>query len=180
MQALLPFPQYSGIGDDDPKNGNSTYNALQVGAEKRFSEWFVFLISYTWEKTIDDAGSMLGGFLGAAGRTAYNDKLAKAVGVQDIPHTLVSSWVYKLPFGSGHSFGNSNPVAKALVSGWQLSATSHVPERVALGQFHWKWHCTRYRWSICRLHPWILRPHSNQWELGEWRCIGSQPCCLPQ
>lgn len=132
-QMLLPFPQYSGINDYSEQIGNSTYNSLQVGAERRFSSGLQFLISYTWEKTIDDAGSNLGGFLGASGRTAYNNSLEKAVGVQDIPDTLVTSFVYQLPVGSGHALGSRNPLVRGLVSHWQVSAILTYESGLPLG-----------------------------------------------
>jgi len=135
-QALLPFPQYSGINDRNDKIGNSTFNSLQVGVEKKFTRGLSYLIAYTWSKEIDDAGSSLGGFFGASGRTAYNNSLAKSVGVMDMPQTLVLSPVYQLPFGSGHALGNSNAVVKAVVSGWQVSAVLTYRSGLPLGSYY--------------------------------------------
>ena len=95
-QMLRPFPQYNGIGDNFPDIGNGNYNSLQVAAQRHFSKGLQFLISYTLSREMDDAGSNLGGFFGAGGRTAYNNKLEKAVGNQDIPEVLVLSYVYAL------------------------------------------------------------------------------------
>lgn len=120
-QMLLPFPQYAGVGDPWGDIGNGNYNSLQMSAQRRFSNGLSFLISYTLSKEIDDAGSNLGGFYGSGGRTAYNNKLEKAVGLQDIPNQLVISYVYQLPFGAGHKLGSGNKVVSALVSGWQFS-----------------------------------------------------------
>jgi hypothetical protein len=132
-QMLTPFPQYAGVGDKWPDFGNSNYNSLQVTAQRRFSHGLQFLISYTLSKEIDDAGSNMGGFFGAVGRTAYNNKLEKAVGNQDIPNNLVMSWVYKVPFGAGHRLGSSNKVASALVSGWQWSGIQSYTQGTPLG-----------------------------------------------
>ncbi|MBZ5563210.1 MAG: TonB-dependent receptor [Acidobacteriia bacterium] len=132
-QALRPFAQYSGINDRANKIGNSTYNSLQVSAEKRYSSGMSLLIAYTWEKTIDNAGSILGGSYGSRSRTAYNTKQEKAISVSDVPHTLVATWVYQLPFGSGHNLGNNNPVIRALVSGWQVSTILMYRSGVPLG-----------------------------------------------
>ncbi|HXW15355.1 MAG TPA: carboxypeptidase-like regulatory domain-containing protein, partial [Terriglobia bacterium] len=87
-QMLLPFPQYEYIVDNYNDNGNGHYNSLQVAVQRRFSRGFQFLISYTLSREIDDAGSNLGGFTGSSGRTAYNNRLEKAVGLQDIPNQL--------------------------------------------------------------------------------------------
>lgn len=120
-QMLRPWPQYGGVGDAWPDIGNANYNSIQVAFQRRFSKGLQFLISYTGSKEIDNAGSNLGGFFGASGRTAYNNKLEKAVGGQDIPKQLVISYVYQLPFGKGRHFVPSNNVLNAIVSGWQFS-----------------------------------------------------------
>ena len=39
-------------------DGNSTYNALKVDLNKRFSGNFMFLASYTWSHTIDDSSDL--------------------------------------------------------------------------------------------------------------------------
>ncbi len=39
-------------------DGNSTYNALNVDAKKRFSHNFQFLASYTWSHSIDDSSDL--------------------------------------------------------------------------------------------------------------------------
>ena len=39
-------------------DGNSTYNALRVDLNKRFSGNFMFLASYTWSHTIDDSSDL--------------------------------------------------------------------------------------------------------------------------
>ena len=33
---------------------NSSYNALQISANKHFSNGLEFLVNYTWSKSIDD------------------------------------------------------------------------------------------------------------------------------
>lgn len=132
-QALLPWPQYSGVGDNFPDIGNSNFNSMQMAIQRHFSKGLQFLVSYTVGKEIDDAGSNLGGFFGAGGRTAYNNKLEKAVGLQDIPQDLVFSYVYELPFGKGHSLGSSNKVVSALVSGWQFSGIQSYIEGTPTG-----------------------------------------------
>lgn len=133
-QMLRPFPQYSGVSDPWGDIGNANYNSLQVSAQKRFSNGLTFLISYTLSKEIDDSGSILNGYFGASGRTAYNNALEKAVGYQDIPNQLVLSYTYQLPVGKGHSLGNGNGFVRALVSNWQVSGIQSYVEGTPLGQ----------------------------------------------
>ena len=59
-----------------------------MAAQRHFSHGLQFLISYTLSREMDDAGSNLAGFFGAVGRTGYNNKLEKAVGMQDIPESV--------------------------------------------------------------------------------------------
>jgi len=134
-QMLLPFPQYSEIIDDYNDNGNATYNSLQASAQRRLSKGLQFTVAYTFEKSIDDAGNNLGGFVGTNGRTAYNNRLEKAVSANDVPHALVISYVYALPFGHGQRFaGSSSGAVNAIVSGWKFSGILSYYSGTPLGK----------------------------------------------
>ena len=50
-QALRPYPQYLAINQRSNPNGNSTYHALQMKAEKRMSMGLTWL-AYTWSKAL--------------------------------------------------------------------------------------------------------------------------------
>jgi hypothetical protein len=136
-QMLRPFPQYSGVGDNYALNGNSNYNALQASAQRRFTSGLTFLISYTFSKEIDDAGSenllAMGTILSP--RTVWNYRLEKAVGAQNIPNDLTASYVYQLPFGAGHTLGSGHRVLSALVSRWQISGVQSYIQGTPLGPF---------------------------------------------
>jgi hypothetical protein len=130
---LQPFPQYAGIGDNFPDIANGNYNSLQVAAQRHFSKGLQFLISYTLSREMDDGGSNLGGFFGAGGRTAYNNKLEKAVGGQDIPNVLVLSYVYALPAGKGHFLGGDSKLADAIIGHWQFSGIQSYTQGTPIG-----------------------------------------------
>lgn len=136
-QMLKPFPQYSSIGVVYPLVGNSSYNSLQVSAQKSISKGLNFLISYTFSKEIDDSGSnnnlANGSF--SAGRTAYNARIERTVGIANIPNTVVASYVYDLPFGAGHSWGSGNPVMRAVVSDWRIAGIQTYRQGIPLGPF---------------------------------------------
>jgi hypothetical protein len=52
----------------------------------------------------------------------YNGRLQWSVSPQDVSRSVVSSFVYDLPFGKGKPFANSAPrFANALISGWQVN-----------------------------------------------------------
>ena len=52
MQALRPFPQYSNIQNLYDLTGRSNYNALQLQAEKRFSNGLSYLSSLTLGRAV--------------------------------------------------------------------------------------------------------------------------------
>lgn len=72
-QSLRPYPQYLNVENRSNPNGNSTYHAFQLKAEKRMSGGLTLLTSYTWAKTISDGGIMAGG--GPSGQTFSNRRL---------------------------------------------------------------------------------------------------------
>src|SRR5262249_40210822 len=50
-----PYPQYSQISAWEPI-GISTYHALQLSTERRFSDGLMFNVSYTWSRCLDMGG----------------------------------------------------------------------------------------------------------------------------
>lgn len=120
-QALRPFPQYLGINDANSMIGNSTYHALQLKLQKRFSSGLSFLIGYTLSKNLTDVDSTAGYFTTGV-QDAYNRRAEKALSSIDSPNQVVASYTYELPFGPGRKLVNSNnAVARYVVGGWALS-----------------------------------------------------------
>jgi len=102
--------------------GVSSYNALQVKVDKRFSNGVTLLASYAWSKTLTDAGSMFSTFSSEFGSTTpWNRKDHKGVGFMDILNNLSVSYIYDLPLGEGKKFLNHAGVANAIVGGWKWS-----------------------------------------------------------
>ncbi|PYV42916.1 MAG: hypothetical protein DMG06_12475, partial [Acidobacteria bacterium] len=120
-QALRPFPQYVAVYNEYELAGFSTYNALQVKFEKRFSKDFNFLVSYTAAKTLDAAGSQLAAYFSAGAQDAFNRKAEKSISENDIPQSLVLSYTYDLPFGKGKRFVNQGGMTDKLLGGWTFS-----------------------------------------------------------
>jgi len=57
--AVMPFPQYTGLVNNYPAFGNSTYHSLQLMARKTTSHGLSFIAAYTWSKTLTDTDSAL-------------------------------------------------------------------------------------------------------------------------
>jgi hypothetical protein len=125
-QALRPFPQYGGIDSDCclENVGQSSYHALLAKVERRFHNGLNLLASYTFSKTLTDADSALPTFAQFSGgslvQNSYNLKGEKSLSYQDIPHTLVVSYLYELPVGKGKKLLNKGGITDKVLGGWQV------------------------------------------------------------
>jgi hypothetical protein len=125
-QLIRPFPQYGNITTNCclENLGQSTYNALEASVERRFRNGLNLLAAYTYSKTLTDADSSFSTETGFnsnvfGAQNPYNLRAEKALSYQDVPHTLVVSYLYELPAGPGKRYLNHGPVSK-VVGGWQL------------------------------------------------------------
>jgi outer membrane receptor protein involved in Fe transport len=96
--------------------GDSRYNALELEFQKRTTFGLTVLASYTFSKLLDNVTNPI---------SAYDTSL-QLVGVGwkngNYPHTFVLSYVYDLPFGSGHRYlSDATGITQHVVSGWQVS-----------------------------------------------------------
>ncbi|HEY3838922.1 MAG TPA: TonB-dependent receptor [Bryobacteraceae bacterium] len=111
-QMLRPYPQYGAISDPWGDVGQSSYNALQITFNRRFSRGLTFMLGYTFSKEMDDL---------ATDRDPFNNNLERAPGAIDHPHVFTGTFVYALPFGAGHKLTSGNAVMRNLISGWMFS-----------------------------------------------------------
>jgi hypothetical protein len=132
FQLLIPHPQFTSISSDVELISNSIYHALQVSAEKRYSNGLQFLVTYTWSKSIDDS-SVADDNVTWTGNTfsSLQDPnkpwLERSYSIFDIPHVLQASYSYDLPFGRGRPFlGNMPSVLQAIVGGWKTNGIWRV------------------------------------------------------
>jgi hypothetical protein len=136
-QLQLPFPQFAGFQQDSPPIANSIYHALQIRAEREFSNGLQFLVTYTFSKSIDDASTTDGSVSSLGGGTVdglaisvqnpYDLRAERAVSVFDIPQLLQFSYTYELPVGRGKRFGGQlHPILSAIVGGWQTNGIVRI------------------------------------------------------
>jgi len=111
-QALKPFPQYNGISDPWLDVGNSTYNSLQVSLTHRFANGLSAMVNYTFSKELDDLAGV---------RDPNKDFLEKGPGAIDHADVAAATFVYQLPFGSGHRLTSGNKALSYTISNWQVS-----------------------------------------------------------
>jgi len=100
--------------------GASTYQALGVSVERRFSKGLSFQSRYTWSHSIND-GSVGGGE--STGPENVNClPCDNGPSIFDIRHNFTTNVVYELPFGPGKSYlSGGGPLGK-MVGGWSLSS----------------------------------------------------------
>jgi hypothetical protein len=133
-QSLSPYPEYCGsVAAQGEPVGINNYNALQASFKHRFGAGLIFTASYTFSKFLSDTsgpeewGSINGDQGGSGIRNFYNLKADWSVDGDDIPQSLVMNYVYQLPVGRGKSLGGTmNPVADAVVGGWEVSGITTV------------------------------------------------------
>ncbi|MBM3724524.1 MAG: TonB-dependent receptor [Acidobacteria bacterium] len=121
-QLLRPHPQFTSTAASQTPTGHSTYHALQLRAERRFSEGLAVLFAYTKSKLIDNVGDF-GGFLGPSGgySNTYCFSCERSLSFYDIPDVLRLSFRYDLPFGVGRPKLNRGVLAR-VAGGWSLGS----------------------------------------------------------
>jgi hypothetical protein len=126
VDARRPFPWYTATPVFGTDRGEGNYNALQVKLNRRFSNGFQYLVSYTWSKAIDTGSS--GWFdveNGPGGLSSfqnyYDPDGSRSVSSYDIPQFLSVSGVWELPFGKGNRYFSQAGAASWIFGNWQMN-----------------------------------------------------------
>jgi hypothetical protein len=133
-QLDVPYPLFQSLATNYSTWASSTYNALQITAEKRLSHGVSVNASYAWSRLMDNnTGDFSGQILGAAGyQDYYNLRSEWAVSALDVPRRLVVAYRWELPAGRGRKFFPSGPGARVL-GGWQVEGITTVQTGETLG-----------------------------------------------
>ncbi len=106
--------------------GDSSYNALQLDLNHRFSHDLSFRATYTWSKALDDGDSLNQTTAGnAPGLVAnpYDIRADWGLATYDVRNLGSISAVYALPFGMGKRYANGlTGFANGAVSGWSVTS----------------------------------------------------------
>jgi hypothetical protein len=106
--------------------GDSSYNALQVDVNHRFSSGFSVRGVYTWSKTIDDGDSLNATTSGGEPALASNPfdlRADRGLANFDVRNVGVASAGYALPFGPARRFWtDATGARKTLASGWTANS----------------------------------------------------------
>ena len=112
--------------------GDSSYNALQVDVNHRFSHGLSIRGVYTWSKSLDDGDSLNATTAGnAPGLVSNPFDLGADWGpaTYDVRNIGVISALYALPFGKGERFGSGLAgAADRMASGWSVNSIVTLQE----------------------------------------------------
>lgn len=119
---LRKFPQFTSVGPLYPQGSNSSYNAFQLKVTKRFKGGLQFMLSYAFQKQIDDSSIIENEGTQASGQDLYCRRCDRSLSSNNVLQRFVYSAVYELPFGRKRHWGsNWNPMVNAVLGGWQAN-----------------------------------------------------------
>ncbi|WP_396625762.1 carboxypeptidase regulatory-like domain-containing protein [Luteitalea sp.] len=133
VAANRPFPNWRQI-DVNITEGQSTYDALQLKYEKRYTGGLYILGSYTFADSEDEIGAWGAGGSGTqlilAPDYSNLDQVLRGErgpNAQIARHRFTFTQVWQLPIGRGRAWGTDmSPVLDALIGGWQVSSITSV------------------------------------------------------
>ncbi len=136
-----PYPDFGDIQWMENRV-SSTYKSLQMRLEKRFSQGFTGMLSYTWGEALTGAPDHISTSGGGAGvdtgvfrepQDGNNLNAEWGPAEFDVTHRLVASYVWELPFGHDRHFGKgwSRPM-NFVLGGWQVTGIHVVQTGLAL------------------------------------------------
>lgn len=116
------YPNFQSVSGEQ-WDAISNYNALQTTIEKRVSSGLQFNFNYTWSKYLDEADNCAWNCAYNTGQNGWDLRSNYGPAAYDIRSMFKGRIVYKLPFGKGAQFLNSNSILDEVIGGWQTAAT---------------------------------------------------------
>ncbi len=136
-RTLVPYPQFQAVNlVGDTPGASSSYNALLVKFNHRFSNSVHVMATYAWSKAMDNTSETQAWEISDHIRDAYNLALDRSISAHDLPQDFVANAIVDLPVGKGRKFGTDmGKAANAIVGGWQLAVVGRVGSGLPL-QFY--------------------------------------------
>jgi hypothetical protein len=117
-QSLREFPQYQNIDWRGVPTGESQYHALELVLERRFSRGLQARIGYTYSHLNNNGAESAQGMEGInAGVQDPSNPLQWQLSADDTPHVFLTGFTWEVPGADKFT----QPVAKALLAGWNVS-----------------------------------------------------------
>ncbi len=142
LEVAYPYPHLGALGAKRAF-GFSSYNAMVLQADRRFSRGLFLGMHYTWSKALEvqqsDAQSNQGyNQTGDAPNLDLNNlDNSRRLSLADTPHRFVVNFTYELPFRSNGAFNTGKGLLNTLLGGWRtggnFQASSGVPLHITGG-----------------------------------------------
>jgi hypothetical protein len=111
QQLLRPFPEFGRIRTRR-HDGTAFYHGGQFRVERRFATGFTLLANYTVSQLTEKVTFL----------NETDTNYERRIGSDDIPHRVVVSGIWELPFGRGRKFGSHwNGFVDGFIGGWQVT-----------------------------------------------------------
>ena len=107
-QLWLQFPQFTSVNMNGANTGTTTYNAIQLKAEKRLSRGLSLIGTYSFSKLIHNNMTSL-----------VNARNYRSIASLDQPQLLRLTFTYLIPFSYGHNPGGR--VLRSVLGGWAVT-----------------------------------------------------------
>jgi hypothetical protein len=140
--ALQQYPQFgdgsygagNGVNINGYTRGDSEYDSLQTKVQKRLTNHFTTLATFTWSKLMTDDGNPPLGFVGThlGGAQDWRDaQLEHSISPQDVKRQFTGEASYDLPVGKGRAL-NLSGVPNAILGGWTTNAIVYLSTGVPI------------------------------------------------
>lgn len=140
--SLQEFPQFgngnygsgNGVVVHGYPGGDSEYSSLQTKVQKRLTQHFTALASFTWAKLMTDDGNPPLGFVGTHNGSPQDSKnlnLEHSISPQDVKYQFTGQASYDLPVGHGRTV-NLNGAGDAVLGGWTANMIAYLSTGVPI------------------------------------------------
>ncbi len=127
-QLIKPYARFQNVATYRQNTGQTNYNAVEAKVQERLHRGVAFTFAYTHSRLIDDASSVFSSTVLSSPNTSslvaadtFRPYLERDVSSGDMPNVLTGSFVYELPAGRDHRFGNS-ALGNVLLGGWSVNS----------------------------------------------------------
>ncbi|MBI1787910.1 MAG: carboxypeptidase regulatory-like domain-containing protein [Acidobacteria bacterium] len=139
-QNYIAWPDFARGSSYASTSGNSHYHSMQTKFTRHLAGGLNVLATYTWAKTLTNAGDLLnGGNIGG-----FRAQMIPGMGIKadmalasfHVNHAFTLSGTYELPFGKGRAYlSGVNRAAEAILGGWSTNwiATRYSGQPQSIG-----------------------------------------------
>jgi hypothetical protein len=139
---LQQFPQFgngsygagNGVNVHGYPAGDSEYNSLQAKVQKRLTNHFTTLATFTWGKIITDDGNPPLGFVGShlgGAQDWRNLGYEHSISPQDLKYAFAGQASYDLPVGKGRGM-DLHGASDAILGGWTVNGILYLSTGVPI------------------------------------------------